>query len=292
MAQQQKLGWSSLPADFVNCVADCLLATNDLDFYMDLRAVCHNWRAATADPRRSQHDPRFRASQWVMLDERDFSSASDGDRLFVNATTGRFLRKTLPPSLLRDYAFVTATTGGLLVLAARGTPRAVRVLNPFTGSSIRFSATLPNTEPKFTAVVVGSSPTLFLAGLRTNKVYFADPQSDDFSVEKHVNCPASRLPLIAAGKFGAAGSGGGNILDRLASEAERCRCYAVETAGGDMLAVLKRRRGGFQGRLCWERDPAGQEHRHSCYLPRHQVPCRRCGKDSSDRAQLRLCPTR
>ncbi|KAG0541001.1 hypothetical protein BDA96_03G458000 [Sorghum bicolor] len=54
------LGWSSLPADLVNRVADCLLATNDLDCYTDLRAVCHHWRSVTADP--SQHDPRFRPS--------------------------------------------------------------------------------------------------------------------------------------------------------------------------------------------------------------------------------------
>ena len=58
------LGWSSLPADLVNRVADCLLATNDLDCYTDLRAVCHHWRSVTADPGSNQHDPRFRLSRW------------------------------------------------------------------------------------------------------------------------------------------------------------------------------------------------------------------------------------
>lgn len=48
-------GWSSLPRDLVNRVADCLLATNDLDYYMDLRGVCHNWRFATADPSSNPH---------------------------------------------------------------------------------------------------------------------------------------------------------------------------------------------------------------------------------------------
>jgi hypothetical protein len=32
--------WSSLPADLVNRIAERLLATDDLDYYMDLRAVC------------------------------------------------------------------------------------------------------------------------------------------------------------------------------------------------------------------------------------------------------------
>ena len=40
-------GWSSLPADLINRVADCFLATNDLDCYTDLRAVCHHWRSST-----------------------------------------------------------------------------------------------------------------------------------------------------------------------------------------------------------------------------------------------------
>ncbi|KXG34167.1 hypothetical protein SORBI_3003G434300 [Sorghum bicolor] len=111
-------GWASLPADLVNRVADCLLATNDLDFYTDLRAVCQHWRSVTADPRSNQHDPRFRPSRWVLLDEHKASSSAavHGALLFVNTATGRFLRRTLP--LLRDpagHAFVTSTTGGLLL---------------------------------------------------------------------------------------------------------------------------------------------------------------------------------
>ena len=43
-------GWSSLPADLVNRVADCFLATNDLAYYADLRAACHHWRSVTVDP--------------------------------------------------------------------------------------------------------------------------------------------------------------------------------------------------------------------------------------------------
>ena len=61
-------GLSSLPADLVNRVADCLLATNDLDYYMDLRAVCQGWRSSTADPKTS-HDVRFHPTRWIVLDE-------------------------------------------------------------------------------------------------------------------------------------------------------------------------------------------------------------------------------
>ncbi|CAO2175409.1 unnamed protein product [Urochloa humidicola] len=76
---------------------------------MDLRAVCQHWRSSTADPRTS-HDARFRPTRWIVLYE--LSSESD-TRLFVNADTGRFLRRRL--LLLRDYHFVTSTTGGFLV---------------------------------------------------------------------------------------------------------------------------------------------------------------------------------
>jgi len=166
-------GWSSLPADLVNRVADCLLATNDLDCYTDLRAVCHHRRSVTADPGSNQHDPRFRLSRWIMLDERKASAPTitvdDGALLFVSTATGRFLHRSLP--LLRDpgHAFITSTTDGLLVLAATDPPHAVSVLNPFTGSLIRFAVPLPS-EPRpqlrLTADVrVGSSPTLVLVSV-------------------------------------------------------------------------------------------------------------------------------
>jgi hypothetical protein len=255
-------GWASLPADLVNRVADCLLATNDLDFYTDLRAVCQHWRSVTADPRSNQHDPRFRPSRWVLLDEHKASSSAavHGALLFVNTATGRFLRRTLP--LLRDpagHAFVTSTTGGLLVLAATDPPHAVSVLNPFTGSLIRFAAPLPSVPRprlRLTAdVVVGPSPALVLVSVGRSFVCCAAPQSESFSIEKsHRNCPASRLPQIiaAGGKCSAAANresvpaGANNIFDQLRSEEydKDCRCYTVVATGGDMLlAVLKRRRG-------------------------------------------------
>ncbi|CAN6271358.1 unnamed protein product [Urochloa humidicola] len=104
-------GWSSLPGDLTNLVADRLLATNDLDSYMDFRAVCHGWRASTADPRRSPPgDPRFQPRQWIMLDEARHSS--NRVRLFVNAATGRFVRRDL-----RGQYLVAVASGGWLVLS-------------------------------------------------------------------------------------------------------------------------------------------------------------------------------
>ncbi|TVU36878.1 hypothetical protein EJB05_18831, partial [Eragrostis curvula] len=172
--------WSSLPSDIVNRVADRLLATNDLDYYMDLRAVCVNWRSATADPKTSPFDPRFRPRRWVMLDELSATTKicgdDDGTRLFLNVATGRFLRKSLP--LLRGgrYYFVTTTPGGSVVLADREPPHAARVLNPFTGALARFMAPVPR-EWSLAAAVVGSSAdsfTLVLASDSARKVYWAD----------------------------------------------------------------------------------------------------------------------
>ncbi|KAJ1287206.1 hypothetical protein BS78_03G413200 [Paspalum vaginatum] len=271
---QQKGCWSSLPADLVNRVADCLLATSDLDCYTDLRAVCRHWRSSTADPTRGnqQHGPRFRPRHWVLLNEHEVSSRkSDGACLFVNAATGRFLRRTLPALLLRDHLFlVTTTAGGLLVL------------NPFTGSLIRFAAPLPITPVTcFTADVVGSSPTLFLACISTNRVYWADPQSVSLSVEEHSHRPASRLTLIAAGKCAVVDgrdreSGVHEILDQLVSPEEPCRgCYVVVDPAGSgrdtLLAVLMRRHGIDVFKID---SAAGTviEHWFSCSVPRRQMP--------------------
>jgi hypothetical protein len=164
----------------VNRVADCILATNDLDYYMDLRAVCQGWRSSTADPKTSR-DVRFHPTRWIVLDE--LASESD-TRLFVNAATGRFLRRSLP--LLRDFHFVSSTTGGFLVLAEREPPHAARVLNPFTGSLIRFRAPVPN-QMHMHADVIGSSPTLVLAddeSMSYLAIFHADPESEQFCEEQ------------------------------------------------------------------------------------------------------------
>ena len=111
--------WSSLPDDLVNRIADCFLATSDLDYYMDFRAVCRSWRSATDDPKISP-DPRFRPRHWVVVDmpwiPRIHRGSTSNSRLFVNTTTGRYLRKELP--LLRDYCIGSVTPDALLVLLA------------------------------------------------------------------------------------------------------------------------------------------------------------------------------
>jgi hypothetical protein len=56
-------GWSSLPDDLVRRIADSFLSTNDVDCYMDLRAICRSWRSATDDPKNNRWDSRFRPRQ-------------------------------------------------------------------------------------------------------------------------------------------------------------------------------------------------------------------------------------
>jgi hypothetical protein len=102
--------WSSLPSELVRRIADCLLDTNDLDCYVDFRAVCPKWRSATDDPKDSS-ELRFRPHRWVIIDEVFQSDA----RLLVNTVSGCVVRRDLP--LLANYHVIATTHGGLFVLA-------------------------------------------------------------------------------------------------------------------------------------------------------------------------------
>uniref|UniRef100_A0A453GJF4 KIB1-4 beta-propeller domain-containing protein n=1 Tax=Aegilops tauschii subsp. strangulata TaxID=200361 RepID=A0A453GJF4_AEGTS len=170
--------WPSLPPDIVRHIADSFLATNDLDWYVDLRAVCHNWRSATDDPKDSTSDPRFLLRRWIILDE---VFQSDMRRLLVNTATGRFLHKEL--HALRDYHVVATTLCGLFVLADRSPPHAARVFNPLTGDIIRFAAPVPP-EVQVTAAVCFdfSSPLLALFFDSCCKMHIASPHSSDAQV--------------------------------------------------------------------------------------------------------------
>ena len=182
-------GWSSLPADLINGIADCLLATNDIDYYMDFRAVCGNWRSATADPKNTL-DLRFRPRQWIVLDE----VFENYTRLLVNTTTGRVIRKELP--LLRSYYVIATTAGGFFVLADRKHIHAARVLNSFTGHLIRFRTPVP-LEQDVAAAVFGPKPTLLLISDRSRTQYRADPTSECFRVyEDQENYPMVRLAVL------------------------------------------------------------------------------------------------
>lgn len=243
-------GWSSLPADLINRIADRLLATDDLDYYMDLRAVCRGWRSSTADPKSSPRDPRFRPRQWAMLDEVHQSDA----RLFVNASTGRFVLKDLP--LLRRYFVVAGAAGGSVVLAERTAPHAARVLNPFTGAMVSFEAPVPS-EGKVAAHVIGSSPTLVL--LSDHSIYRAHPDSKSFAERKEedFDFPPVRI-AVKVGIYAAAREDASlgsllvlvatKIMELAAKPFAECfpgaeaqavnRCFLVESAG-EMLIVLK-----------------------------------------------------
>ncbi|KAM0821386.1 hypothetical protein ACQ4PT_072261 [Festuca glaucescens] len=168
--------WSSLPPDLVTRIADCLLATNDVDCYMDFRAVCTNWRSSTKDPKNSS-ELRFRPRRWIIVDEFFQTDA----RLMVNTLSGRVVRKDLP---LRRYCIVATTHGGFFVLADREPPHAAFILNPLTGHLIRFTAPVPS-EVDVSAAVVGTSPTTILLSDRNWMHYIADPNSEWFTVHEH-----------------------------------------------------------------------------------------------------------
>ncbi|KAK1670761.1 hypothetical protein QYE76_058920 [Lolium multiflorum] len=129
--------WSSLPSELLGHIADFLLDTNDVDCYMDFRAVCTSWRSATEEPKGNLSDLRFRPRWWIIVDEIFQTDA----RLMINPVTGRVHRKDLP--LLRKYDVITTTPCGFLVLADLEPPHAARVLNPLTGHMIRFMAEVP-----------------------------------------------------------------------------------------------------------------------------------------------------
>ncbi|XP_047056101.1 uncharacterized protein LOC124662291 [Lolium rigidum] len=188
-ATMDSADWSSLPADLINCIADCFLATSDLDYYMDFRAVCKSWRSATDDPKITS-DRRFRPCHWVIIDK----VYETKTYLLVNTATGRFLRKELP--LLRGYYIAVPTRDGLLILV--------------DNKSYNTSATL----------VSGSSPTLLLlcnkvvdapdGSLRDapRTVYIADPSSESLAVYEDRNaCPLIRLSVRGICTNGELGSG-------------------------------------------------------------------------------------
>nr|CAB3453924.1 unnamed protein product [Digitaria exilis] len=214
--------WTSLPSDIITRVADGLLATDDIDYYIDLRAVCHSWRSSTADPKTSGN-PRFQPRQWAMLDE----VYQSDERLFVNTATGRFVRRDL--SLLRRSYFVVAgADGGSIVLAERASPHAARVLNPFTGSLVRFVAPVPTEERDFVAHVISSSPPTLV--LRCDEsgtmIYWVYPDSESFFTykEKHYHCSSLVKQALVGGIYAAAREPG---------------LFPTRLSAGEMLIVFK-----------------------------------------------------
>ncbi|KAM0914549.1 hypothetical protein ACQ4PT_011449 [Festuca glaucescens] len=165
--------WSSLPPDLVRRIGDSVL-NDDLDYYIGMRAVCHNWRLAMVDPCRCGLDVvdilRFRPRNWIMLDEEPDDDNSI--RLFINVVTGRFIRQSVP--MLRDHVLV-ASSDGLLILADTKYPHAGGVLNPFTGWFLRFAAAIPRVHRVRAAVASSDDNTLLVFS------FFHDPYDDAVS---------------------------------------------------------------------------------------------------------------
>uniref|UniRef100_M8BVU8 KIB1-4 beta-propeller domain-containing protein n=1 Tax=Aegilops tauschii TaxID=37682 RepID=M8BVU8_AEGTA len=162
--------WASLPAELVRRIAHCLLYSNDLDCYMDFRAVCPNWRSATDDPNNSTK-LRFRPFRWIVVDE----VSETHSRLLINTFSGRVIRKDLP--LLSKYFVVAATLGGFFVLANKEPPHPAVVLTPFTGHMIRYKAAVPSYVDISGAALSGP-----FTG-NCYEQYKAVPDSDSFALD-------------------------------------------------------------------------------------------------------------
>ncbi|VAH85601.1 unnamed protein product [Triticum turgidum subsp. durum] len=193
--------WSALPADLVRSVADRLLAAaGDVDYYMGMRAVCHSWRLAIADPCGGAGLHRFRPRHWIMLDdaaEQQPVHDEGGVRLFLNVATGRVLRLRVP--LLRDHVLVAASDG-LLVLGDKKYPHRASVLNPFTGSLVRFVAAIPRVN-RVRAVVTGSEDDRSLSLVFS---FYHDPCSDAITCAHPTAARLSPVQLpyyVGAGPF-------------------------------------------------------------------------------------------
>ena len=89
--------WSSLPYELIRRVANTFLRTNDVDYCMDLRTVCHDLCNSTDDPRTMLLEPRFHPLGWVLLEAPDRDGNGISRRCtFINVYTDRFLMKELP----------------------------------------------------------------------------------------------------------------------------------------------------------------------------------------------------
>ncbi|GJN38513.1 hypothetical protein PR202_gb27563 [Eleusine coracana subsp. coracana] len=211
-----------------------------------LRAVCHTWRSATADPKASPCDPRFLPRLWAVLDEVHQSDA----RLFVNVATGRFVRKDLP--LLRRYHFVAGAGGSLIVLAEKSDPHTARVLNPFTGSLISFKAPVP---PE----------------LQSRAIYCADAEDESFYVlslnKKEEQGTHPLVWMAVAGGIYAASRERGSFGSHLVPATNNIlglvskvfsdyfpkrgnpaviRCYFLVESQGEIFVVFKLRHGAME----------------------------------------------
>ena len=227
--------WTSLPFDIYNNVGERLLADDDIDYYMAFRATSHNWRSATKDyPVKADYsDPtRFQPSKWALLGQ------PRGDLItLVNVDTGRLLRKSIP--LLRNYFFIGATGGGLLLLGEATEPHRARVLNPFTGSIARFKAPAPAVGVR--AVAVTKAPLMVFVSGDDGSIMWADQNSESFkcywssSLYNSLTCMTSFTGLVYA-----TDQQGAVIVSAVAGAAagERRPCSALTVSMDTMIPCL------------------------------------------------------
>ncbi|KAJ1288117.1 hypothetical protein BS78_02G065200 [Paspalum vaginatum] len=164
---------SSLPSAIAVGVCKRLLADDDIDCYMAFRSVCHNWRSNTKHhPVQADYTNQswFQPTKWALLDRQDDLIT------LVNVNTGRFLRKSLP--LLCRYSFVSATGGGLILLAEQEEPHQARLLNPFTGSIAKFL--VPVQREGVRSVVVTLAPLMVFVSTECGDIMWADQSSQRF----------------------------------------------------------------------------------------------------------------
>jgi hypothetical protein len=230
--------WSRLPGDAVTEIGGHVLATGNVDYYVDLRAAFRRARAAMDDPKEDPTDPRFLLLQWIMLDEEGGQTNTLG-HLFLNTDSGRFLRILLPG--LTDYYFIIST-GGLLVLATREPPHMVRVVNPFTPSCIKFRAPIPDFLLHTTAHLrlAGTTPTLVLEHPSDDMAYSAKQDDEHFTEVEYT-------PLDKAHDIW--GITDGTVDDLLTIHIkdrswEKYHCYYFLQSAGEMLLVLGRKEPG------------------------------------------------
>ncbi|CAN6165438.1 unnamed protein product [Urochloa humidicola] len=173
--------WTLLPCDIVRSQAKCLLASDDIDSYMAFRATCSHWRKATKDyPEKAVYaNPTcLHPSKWALLHQHDDLV------MLVNTDTGRSLCKNI--SLLRQYFFIGATGGGLILLGELMEPHRACVFNPFTGSIARFKVPVPMAGVR--AIAVTMMPLMVFISVDHGHIIWADEDSECF---KRVWCTYS-----------------------------------------------------------------------------------------------------
>ncbi|TVU34482.1 hypothetical protein EJB05_16317, partial [Eragrostis curvula] len=100
--------WSSLPGDLVFSIGDLLLADDDLDYYMNFRAVCSHWRQSSLDPKEHSSDPRFQLKKWAVIPD----YGCNHNIKMVNLRTCRIVPNG-------PYNYIVESAGELLVVTRR-----------------------------------------------------------------------------------------------------------------------------------------------------------------------------